>query len=243
MIQFNNKNALVTGASIGIGKATAAALARLGANVAVAYKQDADGAAETKEQVEALGRKSITVQADLTKDAEVKKMAETVGQELGPIDILINNAGWNSPQTMEEITEEDWDAIIDVNLKSAFLVTRAFLPHMLEQSWGRIVNVSSGASHTGGIMGVHYTAAKAGLEGLTRAYALGLVKKGVTVNTVLPSMIHSGEKRDNAARVKMVPIGRQGTTDEVADAIVLCAGTEYMTGQTVHLNGGIYFSV
>lgn len=243
MIDFNSKIALVTGASIGIGKATAVALAKLGADVAVAYRQDANGAAGTKSEVEAHGRKSIVVQVNVTKDAEVRKMLEKVNKELGPIDILINNAGWAHRQDMANITEDDWDAVVNVNMKSAFLVTRAVLPHMLSQGWGRIVNVSSGAAHTGGVMGLHYSAAKAGLEGLTRAYAKGLVNKGITVNAVAPMLIHTGEKRDNAARVKLVPMGRQGTPDEVADAIILCAGTEFMTGQTVHMNGGAYFGM
>jgi len=243
MIDFNSKIALVTGGSIGIGKATAAALAKLGADVAVAYRHDAEGAAGTTAEIEALGRKSIAVQANVTKDAEVRNMIETANKELGPIDILINNAGWAHRQDMADISEDDWDAVVNVNLKSAFLVTRAVLPHMMSQGWGRIVNVSSGAAHTGGVMGLHYSAAKAGLEGLTRAYAKGLVNKGITVNAVAPMLIHTGDKRDNAARVKLVPMGRQGTPDEVADAIVLCVGTEFMTGQTVHMNGGAYFGM
>lgn len=243
MIDFTKKTALVTGASIGIGKATAVALAKLGADVAIAYMQDAEGATGTKSEVEAHGRKSMTVQANVSKNTEVHKMVETVSTELGPVDILINNAGWAYRQEMEDITEEDWDAVISVNLKSAFLVTRAVLPHMLAQHWGRIVNVSSGAAHMGGMMGLHYSSAKAGLEGLTRAYASGLVTKGVTVNAVAPMLIHTGEKRDNAAREKLVPMGRQGTPDEVADAVILCAGTEFTTGQTVHMNGGFYYGM
>jgi 3-oxoacyl-[acyl-carrier protein] reductase len=143
---------------------------------------------------------------------------------------------------MDAITLEDWNRVIAVNLTSVFLVTRTVLPHLRAQRWGRIVNVSSGAARTGGLMGLHYATAKAGVEGLTRAYASRLVREGVTVNVVAPMLIHTGEKRDNAARQKIVPLGRQGTPQEVADAIVLCARTEFMTGQTVHMSGGCYFS-
>lgn len=241
MTDFTNRIALVTGASIGIGRATALALANLGADVALGYLQDAAGAAGTKGEVEKLGRRAIAVQADVSRDAEARAMVETATAELGAVDILVNNAGWAYRQELDDITEEDWDAVMAVNLKSAFLVTRAVLPHMLEQGWGRIVNVSSGAARMGGLMGIHYSSAKAGLEGLTRAYASRLVAEGVTVNAVAPMLIHTGEKRDNAARKKLVPLGRQGTPEEVADAIVLCARTEFMTGQTVHMSGGVYY--
>ncbi|MCH8076359.1 MAG: SDR family oxidoreductase [SAR324 cluster bacterium] len=241
MSGFSGKIALVTGASIGIGRATALKLADLGADVAVGYLQDAESAEETRAMVEAAGHAALVVQADVSRDAEVKAMVAQVEAELGPVDILINNAGWARRQEMDQISEDDWDAVVAVNMKSVFLVTRACLPHMQKQRWGRIVNVSSGAARMGGLMGIHYSAAKAGMEGLTRAYASRLVKEGITVNAVAPMLIHTGEKRDNEARQKMVPLGRQGTADEVADAIMLCARTEFMTGQTVHMSGGVYY--
>ncbi|HKI97739.1 MAG TPA: SDR family NAD(P)-dependent oxidoreductase [bacterium] len=239
---FQGKVALVTGASIGIGRATALALAREGADVALGYHQDAAGAEETRSQVETLGRRAAVVQADVSVPAQVDAMVAAVQKALGPVDVLINNAGGPKPQELDAITLEDWERVMAVNLTSVFLVTRACLPHMRQQRWGRIVNVSSGAARTGGIMGLHYSAAKAGVEGLTRAYASRLVKEGVTCNAVAPMLIHTGEKRDNEARKKLVPLGRQGTAEEVADAIVLCARTEFMTGQTVHMNGGVYYS-
>lgn len=241
MIDFTGKVALVTGANLGIGQATALALARHGADVALGYREDAQGAQATGEQVTALGRRAVTVQADVSRAGEVAAMVETVGRALGAVDILINNAGWARHQPLEEISEADWDIVQAVNLKSVFLTTQAVLAHMRAQRWGRIVNVSSGAAHTGGIVGIHYTAAKAGVEGLTRAYATRLLPDGITVNVVAPMLIHTGEKRDNEARQKRVPLGRQGYPDEVADAVILCAGTEFMTGQTVHLNGGVYY--
>lgn len=239
--EFAGKVALVTGASIGIGRATALTLAKLGAKVGLGYHQDAAGAVETQKQVTAAGGDALVVQADVSKADEVAAMVKAVEQKLGPIDILINNAGGPFPQEMDSITEDDWNRVIAVNLTSVFLVTRAVLPHMRERHWGRIVNVSSGAARTGGIMGLHYSAAKAGVEGLTRAYASRLVKEGITVNAVAPMLIHTGEKRNNEARKKMVPLGRQGLPQEVADAIVLCARTEFMTGQTLHMSGGVYY--
>jgi 3-oxoacyl-[acyl-carrier protein] reductase len=239
---FAGKVALVTGASIGIGRATALALARHGADVALGYHQDAAGAEETRQAVEALGRRALVVQADVSDLAQVEAMVGGVQAGLGPVDVLVNNAGWAYLQEMDAITLEDWNRVLAVNLTSVFLVTRTVLPHLRAQRWGRIVNVSSGAARTGGLMGLHYATAKAGVEGLTRAYAARLVREGVTVNVVAPMLIHTGEKRDNAARQKIVPLGRQGTPQEVADAIVLCARTELMTGQTVHMSGGCYFS-
>ncbi|MCZ6646247.1 MAG: SDR family NAD(P)-dependent oxidoreductase [SAR324 cluster bacterium] len=241
MIDFSGRTALVTGAGLGIGQACAVALARHGADVAINYLTSAEGARETRAQVEALGRKAIVVQADVSKSDQVRAMAEEVERLLAPVDILVNNAGWARMQPMEEITEADWDEVIAVNLKSVFLVTGALLPGMQQRGWGRIVNVSSGAAQMGGGMGIHYTAAKGGVDALTRAYAKRLVTEGITVNTVAPILIETGSKRDNEARRKMVPMGRQGTPQEVADAVVLCAGTEFMTGQSVHMSGGVYY--
>ena len=241
MIDFSGKTALVTGAGLGIGQACAVALARHGADVAINYLTSAEGAEATRQQVEALGRKALIVQADVAKADQVSRMAKQVEQGLGGVDILVNNAGWAYQQPMEEITEQDWDDVLAVNLKSVFLVTGAVLPGMRERGWGRIVNVSSGAAQMGGLMGIHYTAAKGGVDALTRAYASRLVKEGVTVNAVAPALIETGTKRDNEARRKIVPMGRQGTPEEVADAVLLCAGTGFMTGQSVHMNGGMYY--
>jgi len=241
MINFSGKTALVTGAGLGIGQACAVALARHGANVAINYLTSADGAKDTQAQVEALGRKAMVVQADVSNAAQVRAMVDAVQGELGAIDILINNAGWARLQPMEEIEEADWDEVLAVNLKSVFLVTGAVLPAMRERGWGRIVNVSSGAAQMGGLVGIHYTAAKGGVDALTRAYASRLIKEGVTVNAVAPALIETGTKRDNEARRKIVPLGRQGTPEEVADAVMLCAGTGFMTGQSVHMNGGMYY--
>lgn len=241
MIDFAGRVALVTGGSRGIGRAAAVALARHGADVAVNYRQAADGAAATVREIEALARRAVPVQADVSQAAEIEAMVARVAEALGPVDILVNNAGQARRQDIDEITEADWDAMMAVNLKSVFLVTRAVLPHMRAQRWGRIVNVSSGAARTGGSVGIHYTASKGGMDALSRAYAARLVGDGITVNIVAPSLIDTDMIPDKESVARRIPVGRLGTAEECADAIVLCAGTGYMTGQTVLLNGGRHF--
>ena len=168
-------------------------------------------------------------------------MVKTIEEKLGAVDILVNNAGIARVQAMEEITESDWDEVLDVNLKSVFLVTKAILPGMRERGWGRIINISSGASQTGGGVGIHYASSKAGLEGLTRAYAAKVAKEGVTVNAVAPSLIQTDMIRNLEAREQDIPVGRFGRPEEVAEAVVFLAGNAYTTGQAIYLNGGRYF--
>ncbi len=241
MADLHGKIALVTGASRGIGRAIAVGLARCGADIAANYKIQGKEAQVTLQQVTSLGRRAIAVQADVSRSSEVANMITTVEKDLGPVDILVNNAGIARHQNIEDITESDWDEILAVNLKSVFLVTQLVLPGMRQRHWGRIINISSGAAQTGGIVGLHYTAAKAGIEGLTRAYASRLVKEGITVNAVAPSLIETDMLPDAESRRKLIPLGRLGRPDEVAEAVIFLAGNGYMTGQTIYLNGGLYF--
>jgi 3-oxoacyl-[acyl-carrier protein] reductase len=241
MSETNSRVALVTGASRGIGRAIAAALAQAGMDVAVNYRVQAAAAEQAAASIRATGRRAMAVQADVSRSADVNRMVDAVSRELGPIEILVNNAGIARMQAPEEITEADWDDIITVNLKSAFLVTQAVLPEMRRRGWGRIVNISSGAAQTGGIVGVHYTASKAGMDGLTRAYASRLVKEGVTVNAVAPALIHTDMTSDPEELRKRIPMGRLGRADEVAQAVAFLVGNDYTTGQTVHVNGGLYY--
>jgi len=235
------KIALVTGASRGIGRAIAVGLAGCGVDIAINYKTQEERARETLHQVTSLGRRATAIQADVSCSSDVTNMIATVERDLGPVDILVNNAGISRHQNIEATTETDWDEILAVNLKSVFLVTQAVLPRMRQQRWGRIINISSGAAKTGGVVGVHYTAAKAGIEGLTRAYASRLVREGITVNAVAPSLIATDMIPDDESRRKLIPLGRLGRAEEVAEAVIFLAGNEYVTGQTIALNGGMYF--
>ena len=246
MIDLHGKIALVTGASRGIGRAIAAALAGCGADVAINYKTQEREAEITAQQVISLGRRAIIVQADVSRSVDVAGMIAVVEEGLGPVDILVNNAGVARYQAVEATTEADWDEILAINLKSVFLVTQAVLPAMRLRRWGRIINISSGAAQTGGIVGLHYTASKSGIEGLTRAYASRLVKEGITVNAIAPALIETDMMRkdtpeNQAKRRRLIPLGRLGRVEEVAEAVIIVAGIEYMTGQTIHVNGGLYF--
>jgi 3-oxoacyl-[acyl-carrier protein] reductase len=241
MGDLKGKIALVTGASRGIGRAIAVGLAGCGADVAVNYKAQEKEARITQQQVTSRGRRSIIVQADVSRSSEVTRMIATVERDLGPVDILVNNAGMARFQSVEATTEDDWDEVLTANLKSVFLVTQAVLPGMRRRRWGRIINISSGAVKTGGGVGLHYTASKAGIEGLTRAYASRLVKEGITVTAVAPSLVLTDMIPDEESRRKQIPLGRLGRVDEVAEAVIFLAGNEYATGQVIALNGGMYF--
>lgn len=243
MSPLNSRTALVTGASRGIGKAIAIALAEAGVNIAVNYRQRKNDAEATVAAVGQMGREAAAFGADVSDAKAVAAMISTIEKTLGPIDILVNNAGVALLHPIEEITEADFDHTIATNLKSAFLCTQAVWPGMGARGWGRIVNISSGAARGAGVFGVHYNASKAGMEGLTRGYASRLVKHGITVNAVAPSLIDTemiASQRDEIAA--KVPLGRLGTVEEVAAAVIMVASNPYMTGQTVHVNGGNHFN-
>jgi 3-oxoacyl-[acyl-carrier protein] reductase len=233
--------ALVTGASRGIGAAVALALAAAGASVAVNYRERADDAEAVVAKITASGGRAMAVAADVSQSADVAAMVGRVTEALGPIDILINNAGMAIVRGVDDLTEAEFDLTISVNLKSAFLCTQAVLPAMRARQWGRIVNISSGAARGAGSIGVHYNASKAGMEGLTRGYAARLVKQGITVNAVAPSLIETDMMAGRTDLARNIPLGRMGQADEVAQAVLMVLGNAYMTGQTVLLNGGMAF--
>ena len=237
------RTALVTGASRGIGKAIALALAEAGANVAVKYRERKTEAEETVKAILAFGRKSAAFQADVSEAKAVAGLIQRSESTLGPIDILVNNAGVALRRGLEELTEEDFDRMIAVNLKSAFLCTQAVYAGMRARGWGRIINISSGAARGAGLVGAHYNASKAGMEGLTRGYAARLAKNGVTVNSVSPSLIETEmiaeHRKESMARI---PVGRLGTGEEVAAVVMMVAANAYMIGQTVQVNGGMRFN-
>jgi 3-oxoacyl-[acyl-carrier protein] reductase len=244
MPELKNRVALVTGGSRGIGKAIALALAEAGAAVAVNYRQRKDEAASVVEAIHQRGGRSLAVEADVSIGAAVTAMVRDIEEQLGPIDILVNNAGMAETRGLDDITEEDFDRTLSVNLKSAFLCIQAVLPGMRARRWGRIVNISSIAARGQGAVSVAYNASKAGLEGLTRGYAGRLAPEGVTVNAVAPGLTDTdmGKPLIEAGIAARIPVGRVGTGDEIAKAVMLLVGDAYITGQTLAVNGGALFS-
>src|SRR4030081_1411501 len=238
---LNGHTALVTGASRGIGAAIAAALAEGGAAVAVNYRERAAEADAVVADIKDMGSRAVAASADVSQAAAVAKMVDHVASALGPIDILVNNAGMATVRGIDDLTESDFDQTIAVNLKSAFLCTQAVLPAMWAKKWGRIVNISSGAARGAGAIGVHYNASKAGMEGLPRGYAARLVKEGITVNAVAPSLIETDMMHGRPELAQRIPLGRMGRPDQVAQAVLMVLGNDYMTGQTIMLNGGMAF--
>ena len=245
MTEFKNRVALVTGGSRGIGKAIALALAEAGAAVAVNYRERMEEAWAVTETIRKRGGCAAAFGADVSVRSGVEGMVHEIRDRLGPVDILVNNAGVAETRGLEDITDEDFDRAIAVNLKSAFLCTQAVVPGMRAQRWGRIVNLSSiGARVGAGSVSVAYGAAKAGIEGLTRAYALRLAPEGVTVNAVAPGLVDTemGKPLLEAGVAARIPIGRAGMADEIAQAVLMIVANGYLTGQTIAVNGGSLFS-
>jgi len=243
MEQLTGKVALVTGGGRGIGRAISLALARAGCDIGVNYHERRDDAESAVHEIENLGRRAVAIQADVSRAADVTRLVRETESQVGPIEILVNNAGRILIQAVEQMTEESWNDMIASNLTSCFLVTQAVLPGMRARRWGRIINNSSVAAQAGSIVGVHYAAAKAGMLGLTRSYARVLAKEGITVNAVTPALIATEMVRSNpVAKPDMIPIGRFGELDEVADVVVMLAGNAFITGQTINVNGGYYMS-
>jgi 3-oxoacyl-[acyl-carrier protein] reductase len=241
--RLDGKVALVTGASRGIGKAIALALAEQGAKIAVNYVSRAGAAEAVAASIRANGGAAVAVKADVSTRAAVEAMTAAITAQLGPVDVLINNAGIAIRRGIDDLTEADFDRTIAVNLKSAFLCTQAVLPGMRERGWGRIVNISSGAARGAGAIGAHYNASKAGMEGLTRGYAARLARAGITVNAVAPSLIETDmTELSPAEAAKRIPVGRMGRPEEVAQVVAMVVANSYMTGQTVQVNGGLHFN-
>jgi len=244
-VTHEGRNAVVTGAGRGIGRAIATVLAARGAGVAVWDLNEAD-AEETVAQIREAGGKAIAVIGDAADAATVRQSAERTRAELGPVTILVNNAGITKYSAFLDLTEENWDRIIQVNLKGPFLVTQALIPDMLEAGWGRIINISSSSAQTGGPAVTHYAASKGGVIGFTKALALEFIEKGITVNNVPPGTVDTPLMRegfDPAQIAPSMPMKRVGQPEDIAYAVAYLASDEagYVTGQTLSVNGGRYF--
>jgi len=243
MSTLSGRVALVTGASRGIGKAIALALAGAGADVVVNYRVQAEAAEAVCKSIRAAGRMCIAVQADVSISADVERLVTTTENELGPVGILVNNAGIAKILPADQVTEEIWNEFLRVNLTSVFLVTQRVLPGMRFARWGRIINLSSVAAQYGGVIGPHYAATKAGILGLTRSYASQFAKEGITANAIAPALIETdmiaGLPKDIASRI---PVGTTGSVDEVGRIAVLLAQSSFITGQTISVNGGWYMT-
>jgi 3-oxoacyl-[acyl-carrier protein] reductase len=239
---LDGRVALVTGGSGGIGRAVAARLAAAGAAIAVAYGRSAGPAEQAAGEILAAGGRAVALPADLRDPAAPGVLAGAVEQALGPVDVLVSNAGLGRVQTLDEVSSADFDEMIAVNLRAPFLLAQRLLPKMAVRKFGRVLFVSSVAAFTGGVVGPHYAASKAGLHGLTHYLAARAAPSGITVNALAPALITEtgmlpGEPAELAGRV---PVGRLGQPDEVADLALAILRNEYLTSQVISLDGGMY---
>ncbi|WCM63193.1 3-oxoacyl-[acyl-carrier-protein] reductase [Paenibacillus polymyxa] len=244
---LSGKTALVTGASRGIGRSIALALAEAGANVAVNYAGSEAAATEVAEQIRAKGVEAITVQANVGRADEADQLIKDVIGAWGKIDILVNNAGITRDNLIMRMKEEEFDQVIETNLKGVFNCLKAAIRPMMKQRSGRIINISSVVGVLGNAGQANYVAAKAGVIGLTKSSARELASRGITVNCVAPGFIDTemtqvlaDDLRDNM--LSGIPLARLGRPEEIADVVLFLASdaSSYMTGQTLHVDGGMY---
>ena len=249
-MRLSGKTALVTGAQQGIGRAIAVALARDGADIGINYLDDRKAAEAVATEVRALGRRTVLVPADVSQRAEVEAMVATIVKELGAPDVVINNAGVFPRSTFLELQDSEWDLVLNVNLKGSFLAAQAGARAMVAAGKaGAIVNISSSAVR-GDPRGVHYSASKAGIIGLTRAMALALAPHRIRVNAIAPGTTDTAQPRYGnteeqlAARMRDTPFGRLATPDEIARVAVFLATDEaiWVSGEVIHVNAGAYMA-
>ncbi len=243
------KRALVTGGSRGIGRGIVSALASQGVNVAFSYQRQQQQAVELEQAVREVGVDAVSFQLDVSDRQAVRESIVVLRQRWGEVDILVNNAGMAQEKPFEEITDQDWERMLDVHLKGAFIHTQEVLPGMCANRWGRIINISSVGGQWGGVNQIHYAVAKSGLIGLTRSIAKCYSGQGVTCNAIAPGLIETEmvaaelQRVDGQEKMAQIPVGRLGSVNEVAATVKFLVSEEaaYLTGQTLNLNGGLYF--
>jgi 3-oxoacyl-[acyl-carrier protein] reductase len=243
---LQGKNALVTGASRGIGRAIAIELARQGANVAVNYAGSETKAEAVVEEIVQMGLKSFKVQADVANESDVKEMVKAVTSQFGSLDILVNNAGVTKDNLLMRMKEAEFDQVINTNLKGVFVCTKAVTRQMMKQKSGKIVNVASIVGVTGNPGQANYVAAKAGVIGLTKSTAKELASRHIYVNAVAPGFISTDmtdqlTEEQRTSMLEMIPLAKLGTPEEVANVVRFLASDDasYITGQTIHIDGGM----
>lgn len=245
-MKLAGKIALVTGASRGIGREIALELAREGANVAINYAGSEAKALEVAEEIKAMGREAITIQADVSNSESVESMVKQTIESFGRLDILVNNAGITKDNLMMRMKEADWDDVININLKGVFLCTKAVTRQMMKQRNGRIINISSIVGVSGNAGQANYVAAKSGVIGLTKTTAKELATRGITVNAIAPGFITTDmtDKLNDETKsemLKQIPLARLGEPIDIAKTALFLASEDsrYMTGQTLHIDGGM----
>ena len=245
----DGKTALVTGGSRGIGRGIAVALADAGVSVMLTYGKNKELAAHAVEEIESKSGQAAAIQMSLGSRESIKRALSETRKVFGAVDILVNNAAVAQEKPFEEITDEDWDLMLALNLRSAFVSCQEALPGMLQSGFGRIVNVTSVGGQWGGLNQVHYAASKAGLISLTMSVARIFSNRGITCNAVSPGLViteMAAQEIDSEMgreKIRNIPMGRAGTIREVADVVVflVSGAASYVTGQTININGGMYF--
>ncbi|MDA0351181.1 MAG: 3-oxoacyl-ACP reductase FabG [Chloroflexi bacterium] len=238
--------AVVTGASRGIGRACAIELAKQGANIVVNYTSNAEAAESCKAAIEAEGVKALVIQADVSNPEDAQRLIATAEEQFGKVDILVNNAGINRDKTVQRMSVEDWQSVIETDLSSMFYCTNAVVTGMRERNYGRIINMSSIIGQMGNLGQSNYAAAKAGMIAFSKSAAKELARFNITVNAVCPGfvatdMVEALDDKIKEALIAQIPLGRFGTVEEVASTVrFLCTEGSFYTGAQLSLNGGQY---